>query len=218
MGTLFALLFFITSLVLIIGLIKPSLLIRLTKKEFTRKQVLLFFGGAMSLFFILTITTADPAEIIEDEGDVVERETKNEIEEDNTRSEITNQEIVEDIKEDEDKTEKTKEETGLSVGESGFLYLEGVNVVAVCKTKEDFKALVNTQVRNDKVGYENMLRSDKCYTASTLDDFGKVLVVEASLGLRKVRFINSESIHYGKEAWTYMENVVKDKPKESNNW
>ncbi len=135
------------------------------------------------------------------------------------KEEATEQEVV--IKTEEDKenieTIETSEtdlvnETGVSTGEEGFLYSEGRNTVAVCKTKKDFEELVNTQVRDDKTAYETLLRSDKCYTASILDDFGKVLVIERSIGLRKIRFINTESIHYGKEAWTYMENVVKENP------
>lgn len=98
------------------------------------------------------------------------------------------------------------------MGEQGFLYTKGINTIAVCKTKEAFEELVNTQVRNDKTAYESLLRSDKCYTASTLDDFSKVLVIERGVGIGKVRFINPESIHYEKEAWTYVENIIKEKP------
>lgn len=58
MADLFIFLFFVTLIGLIVGLIKPSIIIRISRREFTRKQISIFFTGALILFFILIGLTA----------------------------------------------------------------------------------------------------------------------------------------------------------------
>lgn len=60
MAELFLILFFVSFICLIVGLIKPSLVLRFLKGDKTRKKVALFFGGGAFLFLILVGITATP--------------------------------------------------------------------------------------------------------------------------------------------------------------
>jgi hypothetical protein len=62
MEDLFLLLLLTSFICLIVGLIKPSAFNRLMKKELTRKNVGLIFGGAFIVFFVLFGITAEPTE------------------------------------------------------------------------------------------------------------------------------------------------------------
>lgn len=54
----FLLLFLISLIGLVIGLIKPSIISKIARKEFSRKKIGLIFGIAITIFFVLTgITT-----------------------------------------------------------------------------------------------------------------------------------------------------------------
>ena len=79
---------------LIVGLAKPSIFTRIAKREFTRKQIGLFFGGALVLFFVLTGITADrkestltPESEPEQEGVEITTEAENEVEIDGPEAE-----------------------------------------------------------------------------------------------------------------------------------
>ena len=65
MEDLFIALFFISLVGLIVGLKKPSIFNRITKKEITKKQVGIIFGGALILFFVLFGVVSEPAQEIE---------------------------------------------------------------------------------------------------------------------------------------------------------
>jgi hypothetical protein len=85
MNTLFILLFFASLIGLIMGLKNPSLFTPIIKKELTKKQIKLFFGGTMFLFFFLVGITAEETvqkvdtgekemETVEVENEIVETE------------------------------------------------------------------------------------------------------------------------------------------------
>ena len=57
-SSLFILLFFISLIGLVIGLIKPSVISKITRKELSRKNIGLILGGAMLVFFVLIGVTA----------------------------------------------------------------------------------------------------------------------------------------------------------------
>ncbi len=59
MDTLFSMLALLSIVGLIIGLVKPSVLSNIIKKEVTRKQAVLVFSGALILFFILLGITSE---------------------------------------------------------------------------------------------------------------------------------------------------------------
>jgi colicin import membrane protein len=119
MADLFLSLLFFSLIGLIMGLKNPSLLTRITKKELTRKQVSLFFGGAMFLFFILIGMTAEPTdqetqptentedreEVTELTEETIESEIE-EVEEDKLDPDTTDQGQKEPIKETEEVVEK----------------------------------------------------------------------------------------------------------------
>ncbi|MHA1867434.1 MAG: hypothetical protein ACTSXD_05155 [Candidatus Heimdallarchaeaceae archaeon] len=96
----------------------------------------------------------------------------------------------------------------VSIGEKGKLYQEGYSTVIVCKTKDYMNELIDAVVAKDEVGYKNIIHSHKCYVASTLDDYGDVLVLDRTVGLTKFRFIHPTALHYGEVAWTYSEYVI----------
>ena len=62
MADLFLILFFISFICLIVGLINPSVFARVIKREVTRKKIGLIFGVALLVFFILTGATHKPKE------------------------------------------------------------------------------------------------------------------------------------------------------------
>jgi len=53
MENLFIILLLLSLLALGIGLVSPSLLTKILKKQFTRKNILVYFGGATVVFFIM---------------------------------------------------------------------------------------------------------------------------------------------------------------------
>lgn len=99
----------------------------------------------------------------------------------------------------EEQTTKTK---SVEIGEEGKLHQEGYDDVIMCTTKDYLDELTDAKVAKDKIGW-NELFNYKCYMAS-----GRVLVLDRSWGATKFRFIEPESPHYGKTAWTYMERIV----------
>ncbi|SRR6056297_2585383 len=79
MEDLFLVLFLISLVGLIVGLIKPSIFNPITKKETTKKQVGVIFGGALILFFVLFGVVAEPSEkdASDENGDVAQEESSN---------------------------------------------------------------------------------------------------------------------------------------------
>ncbi len=59
MGTLFSLLFFVSFVALIIGIVKPTTFSRFIKGEITRKKIATIFGIATVTLFILSNITTD---------------------------------------------------------------------------------------------------------------------------------------------------------------
>ena len=112
-SSLFILLFFISLIGLVIGLIKPSIISKIIRKELSRKKIGLIFGGAMLVFFVLigvtapkvdqpvqptqkTETTLDTQSIKHDENIVVNNNTeaKNIVEEVTPKNSNQSQTIV----------------------------------------------------------------------------------------------------------------------------
>jgi len=98
MADLFLFLFFITLIGLIVGLAKPSIFTHIVKRELTRKQIGLFFGGALVLFFVLTGITAErkepaptPTPATEQERVEIIPEVEDKVEADKPEPETTNQ-------------------------------------------------------------------------------------------------------------------------------
>lgn len=65
MTNLFLVLFFISLICLIAGLISPSIFTRFIKREITRKKIGLIFGIALLVFFVLIGETHEPKEKVE---------------------------------------------------------------------------------------------------------------------------------------------------------
>ncbi|MDO8573295.1 MAG: thermonuclease family protein [Candidatus Daviesbacteria bacterium] len=68
MNYIFLILFLISSLGLVLGLIRPTLLIKFIKRSLTRKKILLVFGSLSIIFFVLTGIVAEPSSIKKDIG------------------------------------------------------------------------------------------------------------------------------------------------------
>jgi len=81
MDDIFLLLFLVSFIVLVVGLINPSFLSRHFRLQLSRKRVLIYFGGAVVLFFVLSGIFA---EIPESNTDLPITETK-------TQSQDTNE-------------------------------------------------------------------------------------------------------------------------------
>ena len=62
MESLFAFLLLTSLICLIVGLIKPDIFSRLIKKELTRKNIGLIFGGAFIVLFVLIAIITEPTE------------------------------------------------------------------------------------------------------------------------------------------------------------
>lgn len=116
---------------------------------------------------------------------------------------------------EQEKTPDTNTKS-VSIGDEGRLsntITTNPNVAPVCTTKEYFDEMVDTVASNDKIGFDEILRSSKCYLASTLDDlegdyYGRVLVLDKNWGATKFRFVHPDALHYGETAWTYQENII----------
>ena len=93
----------------------------------------------------------------------------------------------------------------VKTGEQGKLYNGNSNTVPVCKTYSSFSELVSATSEQE---YSDMLRGSDCYVASTMDDYGLILITDKKVGTVEFRFINKQAVHYGKTAWTYSEFVV----------
>ncbi len=99
--------------------------------------------------------------------------------------------------------------SSVKVGEEGRLYLEGETLVPVCKTEYYLDKLIDAAVVNDEIGYKEMFKWWKCYMVSTLDDYGRVLVLENTWdGVTKFRFVNPDTLHYGEIGWTNYEFII----------
>ena len=96
----------------------------------------------------------------------------------------------------------------IRTGEEGKLYVEGSSVVPVCKTLAYFNELIDAAVAKDEIGYKNLLMGSKCYVTSILDNYGKVLVLENTLGATKFRFTYPTALHYSEVAWTNSEFII----------
>src|SRR5690625_2873392 len=109
MGSLFLILFFISFLALLIGLIKPNIVLKwLPEAKRNRKSVAMYFGIAAVVFFILFGATASPTNdsADADNNDQIEQEEK-------AKEEELKKEQEEKIKEEElkkEQEEKAKEE------------------------------------------------------------------------------------------------------------
>jgi len=100
MDDLFLALLLVSLICLIVGLIKPNAFNRLMKKELTRKNVGLIFGGAFIVFFVLFGITTEP----------IEKETP-EVEPATQQEEITENEETEPEPTPDPELEKTTEPT-----------------------------------------------------------------------------------------------------------
>jgi hypothetical protein len=74
MDDLFLALFLLTFVALIVGLIKPTIFSRITKKDFNRKKVSLYCGGALVLFLVLFGMTSETTPEAKDV--VIEKKTE----------------------------------------------------------------------------------------------------------------------------------------------
>lgn len=77
MSVLFFLLFFVSLISLIVGLIKPTVFSRFIKGEITRKRIWLIFGISTFAFFILTGTFADKTATKKEENTINQNATAN---------------------------------------------------------------------------------------------------------------------------------------------
>lgn len=77
MSVLFFLLFFVSLISLIVGLIKPTAFSRFIKGEITRKRIWLIFGISTCAFFILTGTFADKTATKKEENTINQNATTN---------------------------------------------------------------------------------------------------------------------------------------------
>ena len=104
-------------------------------------------------------------------------------------------------------TETVKKTSSVGIGEEGRLHQEGYNNVLVCKTKAYLDEFTDAVVAKDEIGYKSMF-DGKCYSTSSLDNYGRVLVLDRTMGTSKFRFIEPEATHYKETAWTFREYII----------
>ncbi len=102
MNDLFLTLFFISLLGLVVGLVRPPLVLHFLKGDKTRKKVALVFGGGAFLFLILVGVTAPPTEQPEETTPVPQEEItqplQKEVEKQEPEKEIIEKPAVSDQK------------------------------------------------------------------------------------------------------------------------
>lgn len=111
MDDLFLLLFFASTIALVVGLVKPTAFTRFLKEKATRKDVATIFGIAAIAFFVLFAITTEPTTQtpqVAQENNVPE-DTEQITKSDNEQ--VENQKEIVDTKQDIQKTETPKEDT-----------------------------------------------------------------------------------------------------------
>lgn len=84
-----------------------------------------------------------------------------------------------------------QEQSGkVSVGNEGFLRLEGQNEILVATSKENFKKLIKASVAKDTIGMAQMVQSGEVFF---VDSGTKVLVIGSAFGSKEIRILEGKS-------------------------
>lgn len=102
MAEIFLLLFFITFICLIVGLVKPSFFTRIIKKEVSRRRIGLILGSTAFIFFILIGITAPKIEQVKPDELKVAGASDKQAEQKNSESVASNQLPTKKVTQDKD--------------------------------------------------------------------------------------------------------------------
>src|SRR5690625_4809895 len=132
MGSLFLILFFISFLALLIGLIKPNIVLKwLPEAKRNRKSVAMYFGIAAVVFFILFGATASPTkdsadadnnDQIEQEEKAKEEEMKKEQEEKAKEEELRKEQEEKAKKEEQENAETKSQQQAVKMAQNYISY------------------------------------------------------------------------------------------------
>lgn len=91
----------------------------------------------------------------------------------------------------------TKSNKIVIIGDEGVAYAADGGEVPIIATKEGYEAISRAASVNDQYGVLEMMSSGQYYPVKSGT---KVLVIDATISLRKVRIL--EGIHEGRSGWT----------------
>ena len=104
--------------------------------------------------------------------------------------------------------EENTNSRSVRIGEEGKLDGKGDDITVVCWTEEYYDEMMDTAIAKDMIGWEKLFYDGKCSMVSTLDDVGRVLVLDRKWGPSKIRFISEDALYYSEVAWINSEFVV----------
>lgn len=159
MSVLFFLLFLVSFVSLIVGLIKPGAFSRFIKGEITRKKIWLIFGISAVIFFILTGMFADTTETKKEENTIKPNET--------TSDKITQPITVDSQTEEQQPVTENNEIKEESKNESTAPVVEN-SISAPISTSAPMQASKITDqnippTSSETVSQKNAVRSAKAY-------------------------------------------------------
>ncbi len=170
MADLFLILFFISFICLIVGLINPSIFTRLIKKEITRKKIGLGFGVAILVFFVLVGITYEPKEKVaqptqlqsEKEvaiGEMTEKATEDETEKEPDKQEKTGETIEKEVSEPEPEPEPVSEPEPETKTDRDKM-IEIFKAEALAEWGDDYE-MVKYEIDNQTEAYDWVVKQTK---------------------------------------------------------
>jgi hypothetical protein len=177
MSAIFFLLFFISPIVLIIGVIKPKIFTKIFKgKTLSRSKIAIIFAILTFVFFILSVVTS-PVKL-EDYSQVTSTPTK-----DNEVIQVN------------------------EVGKEAYLRLGNISSneqkILISPSEEISSEVTSALIAKDWYGLQELMLNKGVFA---VPNGTKVLVIDISIGLRKVRVLEGDMQY--KAGWLPMEYVV----------
>jgi len=174
LNIIFFLFAFFAFIALVVGLIKPNIVIKWGEKK-TRKHVVLIYGTAFLIFFVLfTITISSKPE---EQGQIE-----------------TSQTTV---------SSNSKEEQKLEIGDVGIINYRddkndcgGDDLVILGVSREAQEKVDKALYAKDTIGIAQLLANGEAFA---VDICTKAKIIDSAVGLREVRILEGENM--GKSGW-----------------
>jgi len=200
LNIIFFLFAFFAFIALVIGLIKPNIVIKWGDKK-TRKHVVLIYGTAILVFFVLSVITFSPIEKKPlDENQMA------------TKPEIIPQPTEEIQKPEEQRQIETsqttissnsKEEQKLEIGDVGIINYRddkndcsGDDLVILGVSREAQEKVDKALYAKDTIGIAQLLANGEAFA---VDICTKAKIIDSAVALREVRILEGKNM--GKSGW-----------------